>query len=462
MADPAVRRPSLAWRLAAVAATLGVLAGCGGQSASDQVTAVVQAYNRAYVAGNGRAICALMTSSLRHEFSSFGGKQTSCAEFVSFAAATRHNDYAPHLIITAVQIRGSRASATFRGRAGVGTFPLSREAGRWRIAGPVHYISRNWLQADYRVRDAGGLSASAVASILDRRARTMIGAYVLTSAIGRDEVRIAVAEPAQLSDLAPITRRDEGRLAFYDWEADALTPAGKPVSEELDHRDDAALLISQGSGPESPGTAGGLPRRAAVRLAAAQRPRGERREGVPHGWIVAAGEPPSPAAVDAGADPAAAYFVLRDHPALSRSDITDAYMTFDAQGRPAIAIEFTPAGDRAFQRLSAEVARRGAMLSTPGLAVNQHFAAVLDGKILAVIYLDYHLYPHGIPSEGGTDIAGGFTPVAAYRLANQIAAAPLPADLQLIRSTTVSRRLPRGADLPAGGTTGPRQPAGPA
>lgn len=271
-----------------------------------------------------------------------------------------------------------------------------------------------------------------------------------------------MAEPARLADLAPVTRRDHGRLSVYDWEADAITPAGKPVSEELEQHDDAAMLISQGSGDELPGTAGGLPRRAAVRLAAAQRPRGELRGGVPRGWIVVAGEPPSRAAVDAGADPSAGYFVLRDHAALSRSDITDAYLTFDARGRPAIGIEFTPEGAQAFQRLSAEVARRGARLSTPGLTVNQHFAAVLDGKILSVIYLDYHVYPHGIPSQAATEIAGGFTPVAAYRMANQIAAEPLPADLQLIRFTTVSRRLPTGSDLPAGGTTGPRQPAGPA
>jgi hypothetical protein len=464
MANAAARRPSRSWRLAVLAAIVGMLAGCGGQSASDQVAAVAQAYNRAFVSANGRTVCALMTSSLRHQFEGSGGsgEPTSCAEFISFAAATEHNDYAPHLIITGVHINGSRASVAIRGKAGVGTLPLTREAGRWRVAGPVHYISRNWLQADYRLTNAGGVSASAVASILDSRARTLIGALIRTQAIGHDEVRISVAEPARLADLAPVTRRDQGRLSFYDWEADALTPDGKPVSDELERRDDAAMLISQGLGAEPPGTAGGLPRRAAVRLAEAQRPRVEQRGGVPHGWLVVAGEPPSRAAVVGGADPAARYFVLRDHAALSRSEIRDAYMTFDALGRPAIAIQFTPAGARAFQKLSANVARRGAMLSTPGLAVNQHFAAVLDGKILSVIYLDYHVYPHGIRSGDGTDIAGGFTPVAAYRLAKQIAAEPLPADLKLIRATTVSLREPPGADLPAGGTTGPRQPDGPA
>jgi hypothetical protein len=453
-----------------VAATLGVLAGCGGQAGRDQVAAVAQAYNRAFVTANGRTICALMTSSMRHEFGGSGGPgpQTSCAEYISFAAAARKPDFAPHLIITAVHIHGLRASVTFHGKAGVGTLPFLREAGHWRVAGPVHYISRNWLQADYRIRHVGGMSASAVASILDRRARTIVGAPVQTRAIGRDEVRVAVPEPARLADLAPVTRRDQGRLSFYDWEADALTPAGRPVSAGLRKHDGAAMLISQGSGTEPPGTAGGLTWRAAVKLAAAQRPvahvdpsHGELR-GVPRGWTVVAGAPPSRALVAAGEDPGARYFVLRDRAALSRADITDAYLTFDARNRPAIGIQFTPNGARALQRLTAGVARRGAMLSTPTLAVNQHFAVVLDGKLLSVIYVGYHAYALGIPADEATDISGGFTPLSAYRLATQIAAEPLPADLELIASTTVTRRVPPDSGPTGAGTTGPRQPAGPA
>jgi hypothetical protein len=472
MADATMRRSAATrrqlWRLASVAVTLGVLAGCGGQSGRDQVAAVAQAYNRAFVAANGRTVCALMTSSLRHEFGGSGGRgeQTSCAELISFAAAVRKPDYAPHLIITAVHISGSRASVTFRGKAGVGTLPFSRAAGRWRVAGPVHYSSRNWLQADYRVSHAGDLSASEVASIVDSRADTIIGAPVQALAIGPDEVRLAVTEPARLADLAPVTRRDEGRLSFYDWEANALTPAGTPVGDGLGKRDDAAMLISQGSGAEAPGATGGLTLKNALKLAAAQHPAAgvtlsqPTVHGVPRGWTVVAGQPPSRADVVAGADPDARYFVLRDHPALTRTAITDAYSTFDAGGRPAIGIRFTPEGARAFQSLSADVARRGAMLSTPGRALNQHLAAVLDGKLLSVIFVNYHVYGLGIPANEATDISGGFTPVAAYRFANEISAEPLPADLQLIRATTVSRRVPPGSDLPAGGTTGSRQTAG--
>jgi preprotein translocase subunit SecD len=217
------------------------------------------------------------------------------------------------------------------------------------------------------------------------------------------------------------------------------------------------MLISQGSGSELPGTTGGLPLRAAMKLAAAQRPiagvgPSQRRvRGVPRGWTVLAGE-----------DPSTQYFVLRDREALSSSDITDSYLTVDGSGRPAIGIRFTPHGARALQRLTAAVARRGAMLSTPQLAVNQHFAVALDGKLLSVVFVNYRVYRLGIPADEATDIGGGFSPAAADLLAKEIAAPPLPADLQLIRARTFSRRLPPGADLPAGGTTGPRQPAGPA
>jgi hypothetical protein len=442
--------PSRVWRPAALAAVVGLLAGCGGQSPSKQVAAVAQGYEHALLTDNGRAACSLMSAQVRRVF---GASLTACAQAVDLVASSGRDTP----IVTAVRIHGARATATVRNKAGISTLPLSRERGHWRVAGRLHYISRNWLQADYRLRNAGGLSASAVASILDERVRRLIGPLDSTQAIGPDEVRVAVAEPVRLADLGLVTRREEKRLAFYDWEADALTPTGTPVAQGLRNRDDSAMLISQGSGSEPPGATGGLPLRAAMKLAAAQRPiagatPSQRRvHGVPRGWTVLAGEGPS-----------AQYFVLRDREALSRSDIADSYLTVDGSGRPAIGIRFTPHGARAFQRLTAEVARRGALLSTPRLAVNQHFAVALDGSLLSVVFVNYHVYRLGIPADEATDIGGGFSPATADLLAKEIGAPPLPADLQFVRATTFSRRLPPGSDLPAGGTTGPRQPAGPA
>ncbi len=46
------------------------------------------------------------------------------------------------------------------------------------------------------------------------------------------------------------------RLAFYDWEANALTPSGKPVASLLQTQDPNAVQISQGAGTQAPGSAG--------------------------------------------------------------------------------------------------------------------------------------------------------------------------------------------------------------
>jgi hypothetical protein len=105
-----------------------------------------------------------------------------------------------------------------------------------------------------------------------RRARAIIGTPAQAHAISGDEISVAVAEPVRLADMALVTRPEGGRLAFYDWEADALTPAGEPVSDGLRRRDVRALLISQGSGTDPPGTgAGSVSLHDAVKLASRQR-----------------------------------------------------------------------------------------------------------------------------------------------------------------------------------------------
>jgi SecD/SecF fusion protein len=64
------------------------------------------------------------------------------------------------------------------------------------------------------------------------------------------------------------------RLEFYDWEANALTPQGKPVASQLRTQDPTATQISQGVGSATPGSAGAgsMPLYQAVKLAAAQPP----------------------------------------------------------------------------------------------------------------------------------------------------------------------------------------------
>ena len=61
------------------------------------------------------------------------------------------------------------------------------------------------------------------------------------------------------------------QLAFYDWEANVLTPNGKTAASQLQAQDPTALTLSQGSGspPGNPGS-GSVPLYDAVKLASTQ------------------------------------------------------------------------------------------------------------------------------------------------------------------------------------------------
>jgi preprotein translocase subunit SecD len=144
-----------------------------------------------------------------------------------------------------------------------------------------------------------------------------------------------------------------------------------------------------------------------------------------------------------GVDPdAPQYYVLRDRPVLSGADIQFAYASTDPLGNPDIVLDFTPRGTRQFEDLTAALAHRGAAVSRTdraGLPLNQHIAAVLDGRLLTVLYVDFHAHPNGISAQHGADITGGFSPIETQQLAAEIAAPLLPADLQPIASTTFTR-----------------------
>src|SRR5436305_3884303 len=61
-----------------------------------------------------------------------------------------------------------------------------------------------------------------------------------------------------LPDVKDIARAEKivgttARLEFYDWEANTLTPNGKPVATRLQLQDPTASLISQGNQLSSPG-----------------------------------------------------------------------------------------------------------------------------------------------------------------------------------------------------------------
>lgn len=251
-------------------------------------------------------------------------------------------------------------------------------------------------------------------------------------------------------------------LFFYDWESNVLTPDGKTVAPQLPAQDPDAQRISQAAG--SPGQGQTLYN--AVKLAQRQRaipnetngsrlgsayylfdrdhahlagpersradllsaidstslPAGSEVLAVPHGFVVV--QAVSATADDAPIDAAAArFYVLRDRVALSGKDIKDPQQGFNQNNAPDVEFRFTDAGKTAFHDVTRTIARRGTSLLLPGVdpsAVLQHFAVVLDGRLISVASIDPQQLPDGIDGKKGAAIQGGFTIQSAQDLVRQI------------------------------------------
>jgi SecD/SecF fusion protein len=307
-----------------------------------------------------------------------------------------------------------------------------------------------------------------------------------------DHVVLAVprADVNQSAEIVSLTA--PGWLRFYDWEASVLAPDGASVARRLAVQDPTALAISQGAGGAAPGTAGagGMPLYQAVKLASRQPavvaigPSAGAREyylfgapgseacvhtsapgaspasarhcllagpeasparllaGLPAGLTARAQVLAVPAGVavleavvtGGGRSPAlstlaARFFVLRDHAALTGADITNPQAGVTETGQPDLEFGFTANGARAFQRTTALLAHRGESVSGPGLALDQHFAVALDGRLLEVPSIDYRQYPEGVAAGGGAQLTGMLTPQSAKLLAALLRFGPLPVRL---------------------------------
>jgi SecD/SecF fusion protein len=130
------------------------------------------------------------------------------------------------------------------------------------------------------------------------------------------------------------------------------------------------------------------------------------------------------------ASPAACFYVLRDHPVLLGTQVTDPHVGRASDGSPDVEFGFTRAGARTFQRLTAGLARRGAAFSGLGVTLDQHFAVALDDRLLTVPLIDFRSYPQGLSGSKGADIVAGFTPSSARDFAILLRFGPLPVSLQ--------------------------------
>lgn len=256
------------------------------------------------------------------------------------------------------------------------------------------------------------------------------------------------------------------RLFFYDWESNVLTPDGATVTSQLPALDPQALRISQAAGDPSQGQT----LYAAVELAQRQRAAPNERNGsrlgsayylfarrhaylagpersraallsaihrtslpagsdvlaVPQGFAVVQAVPASAGDVPIG-DASARFYVLRDRVALSSVDIKDPQQGFAENGEPDVEFRFTAGGKTAFHDVTRAIAQRGVALQLPGVdprAVLQHFAVVLDGRLISVASIDPQQLPDGIDGKHGAVLEGGFTIQSARDLVRRLKPRP--------------------------------------
>jgi SecD/SecF fusion protein len=140
-----------------------------------------------------------------------------------------------------------------------------------------------------------------------------------------------------------------------------------------------------------------------------------------------------------------AFFILKDDPGLLGRDIKNPEQNTDSTtGQPNVTFDFTSEGRKKWQNVTREIAQRGQAAVLPGVpatAVANHFAIVLDNKLISVPYIDPQQNPDGIDGSNGSQISGSFTIKSAQRLANLIKTGALPIRLELISQSQVSATL---------------------
>jgi SecD/SecF fusion protein len=172
---------------------------------------------------------------------------------------------------------------------------------------------------------------------------------------------------------------------------------------------------------------------------------------VPEGIIVVRNEDQRP--VDQRVGEVDQWWVLRDNPVLSGTDIKNPEQNFDQQGGgdPIVTMEFTDKGRAAFARTTRAIAQRGADnaalnggLQDP-IGASHHFAIRLDNELISTPFINFRENPDGIDGQNGAQISGGFTIQTAQDLANLLKIGALPLRLELISRSQVSATLGKQA-----------------
>ncbi|HEY6760299.1 MAG TPA: protein translocase subunit SecD [Baekduia sp.] len=297
---------------------------------------------------------------------------------------------------------------------------------------------------------------------------------------GENQIDVSLPD-VQNADQAQQQVGTTAQLAFYDWEKNVVGPNGKTAPDNAN--------VTGGSSAGQPGAGASQTQYEAVKQASKLKPTSEpndttsgqwygvddkaktvlcgpanteaaAREAcanagkkpssfleVPEGYIVVQAESDAnnKNSVAAASD---AYFILKDDPALRGTDIKNPEQNTDSgaggTGQPNVTFDFTSAGRKKWQATTRAIAQRGSAALLPGVnpqTVANHFAIVLDGKLISVPYIDPQQNPDGIDGSNGSEISGGFTIKSAQNLANLLKTGALPIHLELISQSQVSATL---------------------
>src|SRR4051812_19598142 len=146
-----------------------------------------------------------------------------------------------------------------------------------------------------------------------------------------------------------------------------------------------------------------------------------------------------------------AWWIIQDNPGLSGTDIKNPEQNFDqrAGNEPIVTFDFSDKGRKAFQRITRQVAQRGADNANPlnpdPTQNSQHFAIALDNQLVSTPFINYQENPDGIDGSTGAQISGGFTITSAQDLAKVLKIGALPLRLELISRSQVSATLGKQA-----------------
>jgi SecD/SecF fusion protein len=321
--------------------------------------------------------------------------------------------------------------------------------------------------------------------IMRKRVDTLGVAEPEIQRTGADQIDVSLPDVQNAGQAARIVGKT-AQLYFYDWETNVIGPNGKP--------DPTNAGVTGGQAAGEPATLGGgsMTQYQAV-LVASKRPathtghetatgpvyylvdsksskvlagpaasRSELQSTVRSrkilpaptqkvlqvnpGTVIVQAQAPS-SKVSAGD----AYYVLKDQPALTGSEVKDPKQDFDngpgGSGQPVVTFSFSDKGRKAWQNVTRQIAQRGQNEFIGGSAQQyfQHFAIVLDNQLISVPYIDFQQNPDGIDATNGSQITGGFTIQSAQDLANLLKTGALPIRLQLISSSQVSATLGKQA-----------------